>query len=45
MDKEGSVIMFLANMLAGIANLFAKSASSACLVMWFDEPIADMDIL
>ncbi len=37
--------MFLADILAGIANLFAKSVSSACMWFVFDEPKADLDIL
>lgn len=35
----------LANILAGIANLFANSVSSACIGFWFDEPIVDKDLL
>ncbi len=37
--------MFLADILSGIANLFAKSVSSACWYFFFDEPTADEDIL
>ncbi len=37
--------MFLADILAGIANIFARSVSSACLLYFWDEPEADLDIL
>lgn len=37
--------MFFTNMLAGIANLFANSVSSACFFFAFDEPVADKDLL
>lgn len=37
--------MFLADILSGIANMFAKSVSSACFFLVFDEPVADKDIL
>ena len=37
--------MFLADILAGIGNLFAKSVSSACMMFLWDEPKADKDIL
>ena len=37
--------MFLADILAGIANLFAKSVSSACWMFAWDEPVADKEIL
>lgn len=37
--------MFLADILAGIGNLFAKSVSSACYFFYFDEPKTDKDIL
>ena len=37
--------MFLADILAGIGNLFAKSVSSACMWAMWDEPVADKDIL
>lgn len=37
--------MFLADLLAGIGNLFAKSVSSACFFFMFDEPNADKDII
>lgn len=37
--------MFLADILSGIANLFAKSVSSACVCLVFDEPKADLEIL
>lgn len=37
--------MFLVNMLSGIANLFAKSISTACWWFAFDEPTADKDLL
>lgn len=37
--------MFLANILGGIANLFAKSVSSACIYFCWDEPQADDEIL
>lgn len=37
--------MFLADILAGIGNLFAKSVSSACWWFSFDEPTVDKDIL
>ena len=37
--------MFLVNMLSGIANLFAKSVSSACWFFTFDEPTVDKDLL
>ncbi len=37
--------MFLADILAGIANIFAKSISSACMWFMWDEPEADLDIL
>lgn len=37
--------MFLVNMLSGIANLFAKSVSSACWWFAFDEPTVDKDLL
>lgn len=35
----------LANILAGIANLFANSVSSACMFLFFDEPEVDKDLL
>ena len=35
----------LANILAGIANLFANSVSSACILLFFDEPEVDKDLL
>ncbi len=35
----------LAGILAGIANLFANSASSACCWFCFDEPTADDELL
>ena len=37
--------MFLADILAGIGNLFAKSVSSACFMYFWDEPVADKDLL
>ena len=37
--------MFLVNMLSGIANLFAKSVSSACWCFARDEPTVDKDLL
>lgn len=37
--------MFLADILAGIANIFARSVSSACMWFMWDEPEADLDIL
>ena len=37
--------MFLVDILSGIANLFANSVSSACIGFWFDEPVADKDLL
>jgi len=37
--------MFLADILSGIANLFAKSVSSACYWLFWDEPEADLDIM
>ncbi len=37
--------MLLADILSGVANLFAKSASSACAWFFFDEPKADLEIL
>lgn len=37
--------MFLADILAGIANIFARSVSSACMWLMWDEPEADLDIL
>ncbi len=35
----------LADILSGIANLFAKSVSSACLWFGFDEPEVDSELL
>ena len=37
--------MFLADILSGIANLFAKSVSSACVFFFFDEPTVDEDLM
>lgn len=37
--------MFLADILAGIGKLFAKSVSSACFMYFWDEPVADKDLL
>lgn len=37
--------MFLADILSGIANLFAKSVSSACYFVFFDEPTVDSELL
>ena len=37
--------MFLADILAGIGNLFAKSVSSACFFFCFDEPTVDNDLI
>jgi len=37
--------MFLADILSGIANLFAKSVSSACLLWFYDEPEVDKELL
>ncbi len=37
--------MFFVDMLSGIANLFSRSISSACLMFFWDEPIADKDLL
>ena len=37
--------MFLANILSGIAGLFANSISSACIFFFFDEPTVDKDLL
>lgn len=37
--------MFLADILAGIANVFAKSVSSACFWFCWDEPTVDKEIL
>ena len=34
-----------ANLLAGIANLFANSVSSACFWFMFDEPEAEEELL
>ena len=34
-----------ANLLAGIANLFANSVSSACIWAMFDEPEASDELL
>ncbi len=42
--KKGVLFVFT-NILAGIANLFANSVSSACIFMFFDEPKADKDLL
>jgi len=42
---KGCVLMFLANILSGVANLFAKSVSSACYFFFFDEPKVDLDIM
>lgn len=44
MSKKGVLFVFT-NILAGIANLFANSVSSACIFMFFDEPKADKDLL
>lgn len=33
------------NILAGIANLFANSVSSACFLIFYDEPQVDKDLL
>jgi len=35
----------LANILSGVANLFAKSVSSACWFYFWDEPKADFEIM
>ncbi len=37
--------MFLSNMLSGIANFFAKSVSSACVLFFYDEPQVDKSLL
>lgn len=37
--------MFFGNILSGIANLFARSISSACLFWAYDEPDVDSDLL
>ena len=37
--------MFFGDILAGIANLFVKSVSSACVFFFWDEPKADKDLL
>ena len=37
--------MFFGDILAGIANLFAKSVSSACWFFMWDEPEVDKDLL
>lgn len=37
--------MFFVDMLAGIASIFSKSVSTACWYFFFDEPVADKDIL
>ena len=37
--------MFLADILSGIANMFAKSISSACIYFFFDEPTVDEDLM
>lgn len=37
--------MFFGDILAGIANLFAKSVSSACWLFMWDEPEVDKDLL
>ncbi len=37
--------MFLADILSGIANMFAKSVSSACIYFFFDEPTVDEDLM
>lgn len=37
--------MFLVDILAGIANIFAKSVSSACVWYFWDEPEADLEIM
>ncbi len=37
--------MFLTDILSGIANLFSRSVSSACFMVFFDEPTVDRDLL
>ncbi len=37
--------MFFVDMLSGIANLFSRTISSACICFVFDEPTADEDLL
>lgn len=37
--------MFFVDMLSGIANLFSRSISSACIMLFFDEPEVDEDLL
>lgn len=37
--------MFFGDILAGIAGLFSKSISSACINFFWDEPKADKDLL
>ncbi len=37
--------MFLTDILSGIANLFSRSISSACVIFCFDEPKVDKDLL
>lgn len=37
--------MFFVDMLSGIANLFSRSISSACMFLFFDEPAVDKDLL
>lgn len=37
--------MFLADILSGIANVFAKSVSSACFFFVWDEPEVDSELL
>ena len=44
MSKKGVLFVFT-NILAGIANLFANSVSSACFLIFYDEPQADKDLL
>ncbi len=37
--------MFLTDILSGIANLFSRSISSACIFFFYDEPTVDKDLL
>lgn len=37
--------MFFVDMLSGIANLFSRSISSACILIFYDEPEVDRDLL
>ena len=37
--------MFIVDILSGIANIFSRSISSACLLWMYDEPTVDKDLL